>query len=73
MNKSEFREYVRGYYARASFPDYHMIHQIVRAVLELQHADHINRICALKLQFKGRQWDYSLTCGQTVTHIQSSQ
>ena len=53
MEKEEFRVYVRGYYARASFQDYNKMHQIERAILELQHVDSINRIRALKLQFKG--------------------
>ena len=54
MEKDEFRDYVRGYDARASFPDHRTMHRIAQAVHALQRAQLISRISALKLQFKGR-------------------
>ena len=54
MEKDEFRDYVRRYDARASFPDNRTMHRIAQAVHALQRAQLISRISALKLQFKGR-------------------
>lgn len=54
MEKDEFRDYVRGYDARASFPDHRTMHRIAAAVHALQQAERLDRIRKLKHLFKSR-------------------
>ena len=54
IQKDEFRDYVRGYDVRASFPDPRTMHRVARSVHELQLAERISRIKILKQQFKGK-------------------
>ena len=49
----EFRDYVRGYDARASFPEPNTIRRLAKVVHELQREERMQRIARRKIQFKG--------------------
>ena len=49
----EFRDYVRGYYARASFPHSTTVHRLAEVVHELQREERVQRIARRKVQYKG--------------------
>ena len=52
--KDEFRDYVSGYDPRAVFPDSRTLHRVAASVKALQSDERLQRIRALKLQFKGK-------------------
>ena len=53
VTHEEFRTYVRGYDARATFPHYSTIHRLADVVSELQFEERIDRISMLKNRYKG--------------------
>ena len=73
-NKEAFRDFVRGYEARATFPHHETIHRIVDILSDLQDIDSERKIVEVQKEFNGEmcigiQLDFLAIRGASVSFL----